>query len=531
MQEEVKKKRGRPPIANDQRRATYESSLWEFAQYINPHYAYGDVHEEVFNWLSGDKAASNQLLLMPRGHLKSHCIAVWAVWQITRDPTSTIVYLSAGEDLAKSQIYAIKNMFECEKYRKLWPNMLPDEEGRREKWSAWEFNIEHPLRKEHGIRDSTMIVKTVKSNAIGLHCSHLILDDVVVPRFAYSEVGRKEVSQAISQFASILNPDGVTKAVGTRYHPADAYAAMIDAKYEVFNDEGEPVDEVPLWDVKQYVTEDVGDGSGNYLWPRVKSAITKKWYGFDQATLSKIKAKYKSTGEVSQFWAQYYNDPNDPDANRVDRSKFQYYDKALLRKEGGAWRYKDKVLNVYAGMDIAWSTGKRSDYTAVVVIGVDCDGYIFVLDMIRFKTNKYSEYYDKLLALHSYWDFKKVRIETNAGGALVVAQIRELMRKNGTIMNIDAKHKTAHDGKKQERHAQLVEPRYDSGMVYHYRGGLTQDLEEEVVLERPPHDDLEDSLCAALEIMVLPGKAASNRFSESNVVRFRGNSRFGGARR
>ena len=69
-----------------------ETDLWAFAQYINPHYAYGEVHEEVFRWLSMPDCSDHQLLLMPRAHLKSHCIAVWCVWQITRDPTSSIVY-------------------------------------------------------------------------------------------------------------------------------------------------------------------------------------------------------------------------------------------------------------------------------------------------------------------------------------------------------------------------------------------------------------------------------------------------------
>ena len=84
-----------------------ELDLWAFARYINPHYCYGEIHEEVFRWLSLPNAGDHQLLLMPRAHLKSHCIAVWCVWQITRDPTSTIVYLSAGEDLATIQVGAI----------------------------------------------------------------------------------------------------------------------------------------------------------------------------------------------------------------------------------------------------------------------------------------------------------------------------------------------------------------------------------------------------------------------------------------
>src|SRR5690606_35143275 len=104
-------------------REFYENDLFEFAKYINPDYMYGDIHRQVFEWLS--KAESpKQLLLLPRGHLKSHCVAVWTVWTITRQPWCSIIYVSAGEELAKAQVYSIKNMLTSDQYRLLWPEMI-----------------------------------------------------------------------------------------------------------------------------------------------------------------------------------------------------------------------------------------------------------------------------------------------------------------------------------------------------------------------------------------------------------------------
>ena len=95
-----------------------ENDLFTFACLVNHNYAYGDIHERVYRWLSNDHASKRQLLLLPRGHLKSHCIATWAAWEITRKPWTSIVYLSAAEDLAKDQIYAIKNMMTSPIYRR-----------------------------------------------------------------------------------------------------------------------------------------------------------------------------------------------------------------------------------------------------------------------------------------------------------------------------------------------------------------------------------------------------------------------------
>src|SRR5690606_38595621 len=115
----------------------------------------------------------------------------------------------------------------------------------------------HPARKAAGVRDCSVLIKTVGSTAIGLHCSHLVYDDVVVPKYAYSESGRLEVQRSVSQFASILNPNGIVKAVGTRYHPQDAYQSMIESTVALYNREtGQFEGEEKQWDVKEYVVED-----------------------------------------------------------------------------------------------------------------------------------------------------------------------------------------------------------------------------------------------------------------------------------
>lgn len=510
-----------------------EVDLVDFAKYINPHYCYGEIHEEVFRWLM-DEENDHQLLLMPRGHLKSHCIAVWAVWQITRDPTTTMVYLSAGEDLATLQVAAIKGMFLSDRYQALWPEMINEREGDREKWSAWAINVDHPLRKAHGIRDNTIIVKTVKSNAIGLHCSHLVLDDVVVDKNAYTETGRNEVRQAVSQFASIKNPGAFTKAVGTRYHPRDLYHDFHEAQEPLWDDEtGEPIGEKPLWDIKEYVTEDSGDGMGEFLWPRTLSEVTGKWYGFDRKVLGKIKAQYFSVGQQAQYYAQYYNDPNDPGSETVSRSNFQYYNPKHLLEEAGNWYYKDNRLVLTAAMDVAWSdnnkAGKR-DYTAIVVIGIDADGMIYLLDMERFQTDEFHVYYEHVLDLYRKWGFRKIHVETNAAGHFIEKELKNYVRANGDALVVEGKAATRHQGKKEEKHAMITYPRYEMKSVWHRKGGLTNILEEEITLKRPPHDDLLDALTTCIANSKPPSQRAY-RNNRSNVVPMVANNRFGGRRR
>ena len=506
------------------------TNLFAFAKLINPHYEYGDIHEKVFSWFCGPNANPRQLLLLPRGHLKSHCIAVYCVWKITFQPWISIVYLSAGEDLAKDQIYAIKNMMTSDTYRRYWPEMLNEDEGRREQWSAFSFNVDHPDRKRRGIRDHTLIVKTVKSNAIGLHCDLVVFDDVVVPDFAYTATGRGTVNRALSQFTSILNPGGEIKAVGTRYHPDDAYQGMMDAQVGIWDYEAQQfVGKQKLWDVMEEVTEDEGDGTGNFLWPRVFSKDTGEGYGFDPQILATIRADYVSKGELGQFHAQYYNNPNAIDMQSINREMFQYYDRAKMDLRGNHWYAGNEKLSVFAAMDVAWTDGDASDYTAIAVIGLDSNGFIYILDLAQFKTSSFAKYYDEVIALHRKWLFRKIRVETNAGGQFVKQELERLIRQNGDQLAVEGKPTVKNAGTKAERKGATLEWRYDAKTIWHYRGGLTPELEDQVILLKPRHDDLVDALVAAIEISKPPGKRASRQtiYEEDNVVY---DARFGGRR-
>ena len=82
------------------------------------------------------------------------------------------------------------------------------------------------------------------------------------------------------------------------------------------------------------------------------------------------------------------------------------------------------------------------------------------------------------------------------------------------------------DGNKEERIAAILEPTYDNLQVWHYKGGDCQTLEEELVMRRPPHDDIKDALANALEISTPPRKHRMESV-DSNILY---HSRFGGVR-
>ena len=499
-------------------RALCEADLFSFAKLIHPEREYGELHQKVFKWLQRNNL--DQLLLLPRAHMKSHCIEVWCCWWITKHPDTSIMYVSATTTLAEAQLYAIKNTLTSPIYQRYWPEMINEEEGKREKWSTGAISVDHPKRKEEGIRDFTIFAAGLTTNTTGLHCEVVVADDVVVPDNAYTEEGRRKCAAAMSQMASILNAGGLTKACGTRYHPADIYGVWKDQTRELFNDNDEAMGEDDMWDI----IEEVVETDGKFIWPRTARA-DGKMFGFNRQVLSGIAKKYI---DRVQFYAQYYNDPNDPESARLTSSRFQYYDKAHLAMKYGKWTFKEERLNVYAAIDFAFSLNAKADYSAIVVVGVDSDNNIYVLDIERFKTDKINDYYEHIQRMHQKWEFRVVRAEVSVAQAIIVRDLKDRFKQAGSLIRIDENRPNRHQGSKEERIAAALEPRYENLQVWHYKGGYIPMLEEELLMARPKHDDIKDCLAAVVEIAKAPkGRvSASDVASNSNLF----HSRFGGVR-
>ena len=521
----AKKKLEKMPEEARQIRETAKDDLFFFAKLVNPGYMYGDVHKEIYKWMQtyslfgiGETQTSNKLIMLPRAHLKSHMVATWCAWIITRHPEITILYVSATAELAETQLYAIQNILSSSSYQRYFPEYINPKDGSRERWTQRKLSIDHERRKTEGTRDATVSTAGLTTNTTGWHADIIISDDIVVPENAYTEDGRDSVVRKASQFTSIRNAGGFTMAAGTRYHPSDIYATWKTQEFELFNAEDEIVDKKPVWDIKEYVVE----VDGIFVWPRTIRSDGKA-FGFDMQVLSRIRAEY---ADKVQFHAQYYNNPNDPGSNRINKDRFQYYDKKFLKQTDGSWYIKNKKLNVYASIDFAFSLRKKADYTAIVVIGIDSEGYIYVLDIDRFKSDKISEYFTHIIQLHSKWEFKKLRAEVTVAQSIIVGDLKDKVREEGLRLTIDDFRPTRNLGSKEERIAAALEHRYDNNTVWHFKGGYIDILEEELVLARPPHDDIKDALASAVEIAIKPKKGYLEDREMSNVIPF--NSRFGG---
>lgn len=503
-------------------------SLWKFACCVEPHRVYGECHRELFEFWQQSEVheIENTLALMPRDHQKSHCLAVRCAWEIYRHPAITIIYVSATTKLAERQLVDIQNILESKHFRMLSPKMINVEEGKRSMWNTKEISVDHPDRKKQGVRDPTVATCGLTTNTAGWHCYFLAKDDVVVKENAYTSDMREKVEASCSQLASVLTTGGIECAVGTRYHPRDHYNTLKNMKENIHDEEtGEILDTKYVYAVHERQVE----VDGVFLWPRQARKTDGEMFGFNWVQLARKKAKYVDT---LQFFAQYYNNPNDLENRSIDRTNFQYYKREHIVMRQGLWYYKDRKLKVYAAMDFAYSLNSDADFTVIVVVGIDWEFNVYILDIYRFKTKRIKIYFDNLRDAIVKWEFSRMRAEVTVAQVVIVQSLKDLVSDEGIHCRIHDHRPLGRDGSKEERIDAALTPKYEDNKMFHFKGGLCSILEEELLLDNPEHDDIKDALasCLSADYVKKPRRPVQEQDMDAITSSLQFQQRLGGSR-
>ena len=513
-------------ITDDHIREEAEASFERFIRLIFPKQVFGMVHQEMCQWMTRSTKKDHQLVLMPRDHGKSRFAAFYALWQLTRNPSIRILYISNTSNLAEKQLGFIKDIMLSSIYKQYWPNMVNELEGQRKRWTTTEIMVDHPQRAADGIRDPSIMTAGLTTSIVGLHFDLIILDDVVTGDNAYTEEGREKVARQYSFLASIGGAEAQELVVGTRYHPKDLYNEILNMRYDIFDDDGVPIDKEDVYEIFEKQVEDRGDGTGQFLWPR-QQASNGLWYGFDRKIWATKFAKYI---DKTQFYAQYYNNPNSATEGAISRSCFQYFEPNKLKQNNGYWYFSGKRLNLTAAVDFSYTVSKRADYTAIAVVGIDEDRNYYVLDIDRYQTKSIKEHFERLLELHKRWDFKKLIAEAVSGATPLIEELKNsYLKPNGIMISIEEVKPTRADGTKNERLKAILDPRYMNMQVWHDRHGNIQTLEDELVLQFPPHDDCKDAVANAMQFATAPSPNLGVNV-DSNVFQLSYHPKYGGVR-
>ena len=119
----------------DEIRQAAEQDLISFIHLVSPKTVLCSCHEQMIIWWTRQDALSHQLVLFPRDHQKSRMAGFRVAWEITKRPWIRVLYISSTSNLAEKQLKFIKDILTSDIYRRYWPDMINEEEGKRAKWT------------------------------------------------------------------------------------------------------------------------------------------------------------------------------------------------------------------------------------------------------------------------------------------------------------------------------------------------------------------------------------------------------------
>lgn len=406
--------------------------------------------------------------LWAREHYKSTIITYGlSIQDILKDAEETIGIFSHTRPIAKAFLRKIKNEFtKNEKLKRrhatvLWAN--PEAES--PKWNEDEGIV---VRRKGNPAESTVEAwGLTDGQPISKHFRKRIYDDCVVRDSVNTPDMMLKTEEMWALSTNLGTEGGVERYIGTRYHFGDLYKLIMDrgvAKPRIHPALNPPnIDGEPVLQSREYLMK-----------------------------------KYKNAGPYV-FASQQLVNPVADDAQGFKVEWLAYYDAEPYAERAGK--------NIYILVDPAGTKGKRSDYTAIWVVGLGADQNFYVLDGIRDRLNL-TERVDALFALHALWKPIEVRYE-----AYGLASDTEHIRYRQEKMNYRFKVTEVRGSiNKEARIRRLVGPMQE-GRFYFPKNGIRKKdhqkrpyelvkvfIDEELAaFPVGSHDDLLDALARILE--------------------------------
>lgn len=305
-----------------------------------------------------EAAPDGHLDLWARDHYKSSLITqTGAIQEILRDSEITIGIFSHTKPIAKGFLWAIKREIESnDELKTLYPEVLywsPKKDAPR--WSEDGIVVKRRMNPKectveaHGLVDGQPTSK---------HFRLLIFDDVwtrenvTTPEQITKTIEARELSENLGQRG------GSQWNIGTRYSFADGYASMIDREVLV---------------------------------PRIYPATHDGTLTGTPIFLTDTEWDAKKKAQPTQISAQFLQNPL---AGRDQSFQADWLKSYMVRP---------RTLNIYILCDPSKGTpNRRSDRTAIAVIGIDAGGNKYLLDGYRHRM-KLPERWKCLKTLHKKW--------------------------------------------------------------------------------------------------------------------------------
>ncbi len=234
------------------------------------------------------------------------------------------------------------------------------------------------------------------------------------------------------------------------------------------------------------------------LTPEGKSAWPAKW---PLHLIEKDRDAYAVVGKTDIWYRNKMCECISPESQKFKREYFKYYDEQPSLSD----------MNVYTLVDLAISQKVNADYSAIVTVGVNSAGHLFVLDV------EYGRYdptttIDAIFSAVRKWKPLCVGIEVVAYQAALQHFLEKEMPRRGIFFRIQPLRAE----KKKEIRIDSLQPRFAVGTVWFRRGAVWLEKLESELLAYPhgAHDDVIDALAYVEQVANAPYEGYERRLND-----------------
>lgn len=314
-------------------------------------------HLDLLNFVTNSKKRTS-LILMPRGSFKSSVVTVgYTLYSILRNPNIRVLIAGETQKNAIKFVSEIKaHLDQNPKFNTLYGNL----EGTKWKENEFIVNTRTVVKKEPTVMASSL----EKGTIVGLHFDVIVLDDVVSINNINSPEQIQKTIDYYKLLLSILEPDGKIFVVGTRWSYYELYSWIMDPSGTELKN-------------ADWIIREAEDDNGTLLMPDV---LTREFLDMQRNT----------QGEWI-YNCQYLNKAISSDICTFRTRDVRFYQ-----------TIKNHTVN-FMTFDPAVSGIGRSDYSALVVVGVDFNNKWYVLEALQLKLSM-TEVIDMIFNLVKKYD-------------------------------------------------------------------------------------------------------------------------------
>lgn len=553
---------------------------WAFADLIDFHggsKAFGDCHRELVAWQDSDKREHRrQLILMPRGHLKTTVSTVLDILHsLYVNPNLRIFVGSGNQGLAKAILRECMSNFTDQWLQdNVWNNrphfsgrMIPilDSYGRiqqyrkrreeslddggdidgedldtsDEKKVIWRQDLGIQLVRTDKMKEPSVVIGSVNSPSTGFHYDRLYLDDIInfdnydkPDKIERLDTWRNDMFNVLDD--SFFDEDlkdrlfSCTRSKNYRdimegYCHVGGDIFVVGTRYfkhdwykKLIDQEVEDGDESSFVTYVRNIYKNFSDNSGGYLWH-------ERWS-------EKIEKQRRMDTSKKNFYAQYLNKIVISEDQTIPWCKMTTLNPAgIERKEGVPrilYKKKDETLDIMPScvIDPAATYNEASDYTAIVIGGKDKRGNLYILDLWCGKESSV-KWVKRAYDMCRKWGIKRIHLETVSFASELKTTFQLLRPTDYPVYVADYKPKSRIT--KKERIENGLQPLTENGMIFvqpwmSKLGYVTEQF------DFFPSESVKDDVPDAFQMLNDCTKTPSQYKGQENLCRMSINKRWGG---